>query len=587
MSFLRNDLRLRESPVLAPPDPALATLPRPVPKATSETSKHLAYPTSQPPPGRVLHGATLINDIHETFLGGVEQRLIHLGRLEDEVPEAVVNKVRDAVAEWEQLVLDDYNELNVKLQYIATLGKAVVFVIRALDVALDYPRDSIVDVQGEKYLEDPEGDGSKGSLKVDELYKVGSVGVLPVKWKTSQASEPVKGMGSKFDDALRTAGVMILQDVGPLRTASSMVKKAILTTVRLGVKLVLCQDGHKWALLARRDGHADVAASRFQRLANDNALLLTTIAPSYTFSSVDAIVDRLLLTLAVPAASTSAAAAPIAPPLPMPLPPVAESSSTTSSLTSSSTVKTTAVNEKQQLFYFLYPDATASPSLSDSTSPSASITELPLLDSYTHNKLDYIMLTDLIGSGVSCRAWSASFGGMQFVVKSSRFDHEDDLRFEYNLLASTATLAEVAIPHLFLLRLEEINGESVWEPDCDGEARPEKGKVFVIMQHGGDAPAEWTDLTQQQKTFLFIALLRMHAAGILHGDAEPRNTVVKARTPNDPLGSPRWIDFAQAEDGHICEGRRCGELDAALAEMGLEGEEEHLVEAARAAGLRW
>ncbi|GAA5999961.1 hypothetical protein JCM10207_005991 [Rhodosporidiobolus poonsookiae] len=201
-----------------------------------------------------------------------------------------------------------------------------------------------------------------------------------------------------------------------------------------------------------------------------------------------------------------------------------------------------------------------------------------------------LRLTTLIATGLSSRVWRCTLNGHRVIVKISRRERASDLSHEASLLFSVPLLREVAVSALGVLRVEEVDGKSVWESDEDGQARRERGKVVLIMEDGGQSPRDWFELTVEQRIHLLVSLFRLHLdAEILHGDVCPRNAVVHPTSPDDALGSPppRWIDFGHAKPAHHCPGRGCRELEDAMRDMGIDGGDELFVEELRGAGVRW
>ncbi|KAL7338878.1 hypothetical protein BJY59DRAFT_326536 [Rhodotorula toruloides] len=53
------------------------------------------------------------------------------------------------------------------------------------------------------------------------------------------------------------------------------------------------------------------------------------------------------------------------------------------------------------------------------------------------------------------------------------------------------------------------------------------GRLFAVMQDGGEAPEDWREVSLETRLSLFVSLLRLHQkAGILHGEIAPRNCVL-------------------------------------------------------------
>lgn len=85
-----------------------------------------------------------------------------------------------------------------------------------------------------------------------------------------------------------------------------------------------------------------------------------------------------------------------------------------------------------------------------------------------------------------------------------------------------------------------------------------------------------------------MSLFRIHqVGGVMHNDIAPRNVVAQRASPADPLGRPRWIDWAQCGAHASCGGARCPELAGTMREMGLReaSEVEEVKKRVQAAGL--
>ncbi|GAA5823823.1 hypothetical protein JCM11251_003310 [Rhodosporidiobolus azoricus] len=88
---------------------------------------------------------------------------------------------------------------------------------------------------------------------------------------------------------------------------------------------------------------------------------------------------------------------------------------------------------------------------------------------------------------------------------------------------------------------------------------------------------------------LLASLARIHKLGIVHGNIDPSNVVLPKSTSTSSAPRARWIDFSCAQEGHLCEGSNCLELQDAVEELGFDGEEaeEDVRALRRQQGLLW
>ncbi|BGP43725.1 hypothetical protein JCM10449v2_007770 [Rhodotorula kratochvilovae] len=199
-------------------------------------------------------------------------------------------------------------------------------------------------------------------------------------------------------------------------------------------------------------------------------------------------------------------------------------------------------------------------------------------DSENPHRLDRIHLRRLIGEGVSARVYEFEAFGRRYVLKIALREHEQDLEDEIRLLTGPLpSLEEDVVP------LEAVFHRS-------------DGRPLTLMRYAGVAPESWTHLALEQRVSLVVSLLRIHQrAGILHGDAAPRNAVLPAaNSPKEtdemraPALPPRWIDWVNAEQHPHCDGRRCPEIVELVAEMRLGDDGvERVARAAEERGLAW
>ncbi|BGP51955.1 hypothetical protein JCM10450v2_007915 [Rhodotorula kratochvilovae] len=193
-------------------------------------------------------------------------------------------------------------------------------------------------------------------------------------------------------------------------------------------------------------------------------------------------------------------------------------------------------------------------------------------------RLDRIHLRRLIGEGVSARVYDFESFGRRYVLKIALREHAQDLEDEIRHISGRLRCVEEnAIP------LEAV-------------FRRSDGRPGTLMRYAGVALESWTDLALEQRVSLVVSLLRIHQrAGILHGDAAPRNAVLPAaNSPTEtdemraPALPPRWIDWVNAEQHPHCDGRRCPEIVELVAEMRLGDDGvERVARAAEERGLAW
>ncbi|GAA6021572.1 hypothetical protein JCM10207_005071 [Rhodosporidiobolus poonsookiae] len=241
------------------------------------------------------------------------------------------------------------------------------------------------------------------------------------------------------------------------------------------------------------------------------------------------------------------------------------------------------------------------PSTSLLTLPSASVppdtTSPPPLPSTSSAQpapaSQVVDLTQLLGDGLTSTVFLADLEGRKVAIKLSHINEVATLEAEALFLTRHASvLRGIAVDMVCLMRVEMVEGRRVELPTDAGGTSRWKGARVMVMEYGGEAPKEWHDLNLEQRLSLFVSLICVHRAGLEHGDAEPRNAVAFPSTKDDPLGSPRWLDWGHAREQHVCEGRQCPELARVARDMDLDaadgGEgEERVQAAARTAGVEW
>ncbi|KAJ7806375.1 hypothetical protein B0H14DRAFT_2610444 [Mycena olivaceomarginata] len=88
----------------------------------------------------------------------------------------------------------------------------------------------------------------------------------------------------------------------------------------------------------------------------------------------------------------------------------------------------------------------------------------------------------------------------------------------------------------------------------------ERGWVAMVIEDAGKSfgcgGQSWDQifLTASERIGIYLALVQIHAEGVVHGDPEPRN-VVRRRG-----GTPCFVDFGLATVGHKCDRGTCEEL---------------------------
>ncbi|KAJ7604494.1 hypothetical protein DFH06DRAFT_1174618 [Mycena polygramma] len=81
----------------------------------------------------------------------------------------------------------------------------------------------------------------------------------------------------------------------------------------------------------------------------------------------------------------------------------------------------------------------------------------------------------------------------------------------------------------------------------------EKTKV-LLMSDAGTTLRDFGDLGPTERRLLLTRLVRLHQAGVLHNDLEPRNVARSKKS------GPLIIDFDEASLNHVCPGPSCWEL---------------------------
>ncbi|KAJ7705776.1 hypothetical protein B0H16DRAFT_1635668 [Mycena metata] len=90
------------------------------------------------------------------------------------------------------------------------------------------------------------------------------------------------------------------------------------------------------------------------------------------------------------------------------------------------------------------------------------------------------------------------------------------------------------------------------------------GSSMLVTSYAGEALKDFQQLSVKDRPTLLLRVVRLHQAGVLHNDLEPRNIVLSKR-----LG-PRIIDFDNATFNHACRGLSCKELSELAHRLGLD-----------------
>ncbi|KAJ7216902.1 hypothetical protein C8J57DRAFT_1732409 [Mycena rebaudengoi] len=131
----------------------------------------------------------------------------------------------------------------------------------------------------------------------------------------------------------------------------------------------------------------------------------------------------------------------------------------------------------------------------------------------------------------------------------------DRLLHEFAVYDFLRALQGVVIPSLFGLYRNLNDGSSI-----------------LVISYAGGTLADFDTLCLKDRQKLLLRVVRLHQAGVVHNDLEPRNIVFSER-----LG-PRIIDFDNATLGHTCTGLSCKELCDISHRLGLDLSESRTLE---------
>ncbi|KAJ7208130.1 hypothetical protein C8J57DRAFT_1734075 [Mycena rebaudengoi] len=123
----------------------------------------------------------------------------------------------------------------------------------------------------------------------------------------------------------------------------------------------------------------------------------------------------------------------------------------------------------------------------------------------------------------------------------------DRLLHEFAVYDFLRALQGVVIPSLFGLYRNLNDGSSI-----------------LIISYAGGTLADFDTLCLKDRQKLLLRVVRLHQAGVVHNDLEPRNIVFSERS------GPRIIDFDNATLGHTCTGLSCKELCDISHRLGLD-----------------
>ncbi|KAF7372396.1 RIO-like kinase [Mycena venus] len=80
------------------------------------------------------------------------------------------------------------------------------------------------------------------------------------------------------------------------------------------------------------------------------------------------------------------------------------------------------------------------------------------------------------------------------------------------------------------------------------------GSSILVTSYAGETLRDFNMLCFKDRQTRLMRVVRLHEAGVLHNDLEPRNVVISKRS------GPRIIDFDNATLNHTCGGISCEEL---------------------------
>ncbi|KAJ7811496.1 hypothetical protein B0H13DRAFT_2685179 [Mycena leptocephala] len=148
-----------------------------------------------------------------------------------------------------------------------------------------------------------------------------------------------------------------------------------------------------------------------------------------------------------------------------------------------------------------------------------------------------------------------SFGRLIFW----RFDTHIVAKAAYQSSALDRLLHEFAV-YEFLRALQ-----GVVTPSLFGMYRNlSDGSSMLVTSYAGVTLKDFDTLCLKDRQTLLLRVVRLHQAGVLHNDLEPRNIVLSERS------GPRIIDFDNATLDHTCAGLSCKELYELAHCLGLD-----------------
>ena len=160
-----------------------------------------------------------------------------------------------------------------------------------------------------------------------------------------------------------------------------------------------------------------------------------------------------------------------------------------------------------------------------------------------------MQLEEILGEGASGIVRRAFINGREVAAKlpvSAEPEPMESVRREAEMLCCE--------------ELQQLQGLAVVRVIAAGIAG---GLPFLATELMGPSAAEAPPLSAEQEDAAISGLMRVHAAGVLHGDARPENLLL----PRDNLaaGVPMWADFGRAEfsknrSAHIAELAECKRL---------------------------
>ncbi|GJN94064.1 hypothetical protein Rhopal_007128-T1 [Rhodotorula paludigena] len=564
VDFLATSLRLAPSPYSWPPPPDVYC-----PTADFTSSAHAASPPHLVP-HLARYAPEIVQRVVRDFLDGLDEALERVQRNEP-FSASLVAGVQSELASFGSATLVSCEESDIAMVFQPLWSRVVGKIVHELEARLG-------------------------------VYLTGQ-------WETPVASSAPDGGGLfvKLEEQLARDGAVLLTHLED-QYVRKMVKKACISARVYGNSHFFLADGLSFfvgatvPLSSDKDDEAfelllssrHALATAFPKEAGDFLLFIIAIFfPSFRRSDIlSTYRSELELTVPFPSGSPAEGKS---------LVPASNRVAEENFAPSKAATGETPSRGTQQ-FALIYPDGTTTNvsetpplpwlgegstvpplhALSEALSNTLSPAKNPYLETLASTFAAFLASTTEIrldtfsGEGVFSRAYRFNFSNAaphaaSYVLKVARVDGAEALEREAALLFGVLNLFEKDVV-LALKRL--IRGD---------------GRQCLIVEDGGAAPDKWKDLSEPQRLSLFVSMLRIHQrAHVQHGDIAPRNTVFKAPTPSDPLGSPRWIDWGSTEPHEACAGVRCGELDTLLGELDLS--DEAIDEArtqAQADGLTW